>query len=157
MKKKVLLVNGPNLGLLGIRQPEIYGTQKLVDLENDVRAVLSPVGWDLEALQSNHEGVLLDFLNAQFVLVQTQKATVSGVIINPGAFTHTSVALRDGLEMFRGAGIPLFEVHLSNVFARESFRHHSFISGIATGVVCGLGAFGYVAAAQKLIELDNAR
>ena len=154
-KKKALLLNGPNLGLLGIRQPEIYGTQTLLDIENDLCRLFSPCGVVLEALQSNHEGNLIDFLNAHFASLQAQENTVVGIIVNPGALTHTSVSLRDALEMFRAVLVPVFEVHLSNVFAREPFRHHSYISGIANGVVCGLGALGYRAAAQKILELDN--
>ena len=155
MKKKILFANGPNLGLLGVRQPEIYGSQTLAEIEDKLHKLLVPVKINLESIQSNHEGELLDFFNEQFLKMQDKKIRVSGIIVNPGAFTHTSIALRDALEMYRAVQVPLYEVHISNVFAREQFRHYSYLSSIASGVVCGLGTFGYLAACQKILELDS--
>ena len=147
---EVLLINGPNLGCLGKRQPEVYGSESLTDIEKKVTDLFAASKVAVRCLQSNHEGILVDFLNAKFLSFDT--CPLLGIIINPGAFTHTSIALRDALEMFHSKKVPLLEVHLSNVFARESFRHHSYISGIATGVICGLGTFGYEAAAQKILR-----
>ena len=155
MKKKILFANGPNLGLLGVRQPEIYGSQTLAEIEDKLHKLLVPVKINLESIQSNHEGELLDFFNEQFLKMQDKKIRVSGIIVNPGAFTHTRIALRDALEMYRAVQVPLYEVHISNVFAREQFRHYSYLSSIASGVVCGLGTFGYLAACQKILELDS--
>ncbi|AHI19956.1 MAG: type II 3-dehydroquinate dehydratase [Corynebacterium casei] len=135
---KIVVVNGPNLNRLGKRQPEIYGTTTLADIEKLVRSHADAAGIELDFVQSNHEGVLLDTVHA---------AADEGVavIINPGAFTHTSVALRDALaEIADGKGF--VEVHISNVHAREEFRQHSFLSDKAIGVVAGLGVYGYIAA-----------
>ncbi|MDN5902174.1 type II 3-dehydroquinate dehydratase [Corynebacterium casei] len=135
---KIVVVNGPNLNRLGKRQPEIYGTTTLADIEKLVRSHADAAGIELDFVQSNHEGVLLDTVHA---------AADEGVavIINPGAFTHTSVALRDALaEIADGKGF--VEVHISNVHAREEFRQHSYLSGKAIGVVAGLGVYGYIAA-----------
>lgn len=135
---KIVVVNGPNLNRLGKRQPEIYGTTTLADIEKLVRGHAEEAGIDLDFVQSNHEGVLLDAVHAA-------ADEGAGVIINPGAFTHTSVALRDALaEIADGKGF--IEVHISNVHAREEFRQHSYLSDKAIGVVAGLGVYGYVAA-----------
>lgn len=151
-ERALLLVNGPNLGLLGRRQPEIYGTRTLADVVRAVTEVARAARVDVEALQSNHEGGLVDFLNAQFIAHRENVRETVGIIINPGAYTHTSIALRDALEVFRAEGVRIFEVHISNVFEREPFRHHSYVSGVATGVVCGLGTDGYVVAAHALLR-----
>lgn len=135
---KIVVVNGPNLNRLGKRQPEIYGSTTLADIEKLVRSHAEKAGVELDFVQSNHEGVLLDTVHA----AADEKAAV---IINPGAFTHTSVALRDALaEIADGKGY--VEVHISNVHAREPFRQHSYLSENALGVIAGLGVYGYVAA-----------
>lgn len=134
----LLVLNGPNLNRLGKRQPEIYGTTTLTDVESMVTARAAELGIDVTFAQSNHEGELID-------AVHRAADEGRGVIINPGGFTHTSVALRDALaEIADGAGF--VEVHISNVHAREPFRHHSYLSPIARGVIAGLGVFGYIAA-----------
>ncbi len=144
---KLLLVNGPNLNLLGTREPDVYGAATLKDVEASCRAEAASLGLELVAFQSNHEGQLIDRLHA------ARAEGVAFVVINPGAFTHTSVALRDALA---GVAIPFIEVHISNVHKREAFRHHSYLSDIAEGVIVGLGTQGYGlairAAAQCLAE-----
>ena len=135
---KVCVINGPNLNRLGRRQPEVYGTTTLADVEDLLAREAESLGIDVAFFQSNHEGELLD---------RVHRAADEGaaVIINPGGFTHTSVALRDALaEIADGAGF--VEVHISNVHAREEFRHHSYLSPLASGVIAGLGIYGYVAA-----------
>jgi 3-dehydroquinate dehydratase-2 len=139
---KVLVLNGPNLNLLGTREPQTYGTTTLADLEAMLAADAAAAGVELECLQSNHEGVLIDRIHAA-------RGSVDGIVINPGGLTHTSVALRDALA---GVAIPFVEVHISNVHRREPFRHHSYLSGIAEGVVAGLGVFGYRAALQFVVD-----
>ncbi len=130
----VLLLNGPNLNLLGTREPEVYGKTTLEDITRRMGELAKNTGISLESFQSNHEGELID---------RVQKAKKDGIgfiIINPGGFTHTSVALRDALA---GVAIPFIEVHLSNIHQREEFRKHSYFSDLAMGVICGLGAQGY--------------
>jgi 3-dehydroquinate dehydratase-2 len=147
---KVLLVNGPNLNLLGTREPAIYGAETLADVEAMCREESASLGLELAAFQSNHEGQLIDRIHA------ARDEGVRFVVINPGALTHTSVALRDALA---GVAIPFIEVHLSNVHKREPFRHHSYLSDIAEGVIVGLGTIGYKlalqAAAAKLNRGDK--
>ena len=134
MAKKLLLLNGPNLNLLGSREPEVYGATTLAELEQAAIAQAQAAGAELACLQSNHEGDLID-------RIQAAKAQgVEASVINPGGLTHTSVALRDALA---GVAIPFVEVHISNIYKRESFRHHSYLSELAAGVVCGLGPDGY--------------
>ena len=130
----ILLLNGPNLNLLGTREPETYGRLTLEDIEQNAAAVADRLGCALECFQSNAEHALIDRIHA------AREAGIGFIVINPGAYTHTSVALRDALL---GVAIPFIEVHLSNVHARESFRHHSYLSDIARGVITGLGAQGY--------------
>jgi 3-dehydroquinate dehydratase-2 len=143
----ILLLNGPNLNLLGSREPEVYGRQTLGDIEARLARQAEAAGHRLESFQSNGEQALLERIH------QARSEGVSFILINPAAFTHTSVALRDGLL---AAAIPFIEVHLSNVHARESFRHHSYFSDIAQGVICGLGALGYELALQAAIaSLDR--
>lgn len=135
---KVCVINGPNLNRLGKRQPEVYGTTTLADVEDLLAREAASLGIEVDFFQSNHEGELLD---------RVHRAADEGaaVIINPGGFTHTSVTLRDALaEIADGAGF--VEVHISNVHAREEFRHHSYLSPLASGVIAGLGLYGYVAA-----------
>ncbi|MBD8630110.1 type II 3-dehydroquinate dehydratase [Oxalobacteraceae sp. CFBP 8755] len=134
MAKKLLLLNGPNLNLLGTREPAVYGTTTLADIENAAVAQATNAGAALEHFQSNHEGALIDRIHA------ARTEGVDFIVINPGGLTHTSVTLRDA---FASVAIPFVEVHVSNVHARESFRQHSYLSGIARGVICGLGPDGY--------------
>lgn len=130
----ILVLNGPNLNLLGTREPQVYGSTTLEEINAELVALAAKAGSKLECFQSNHEGALIDRIHAAR-LDGTQFA-----IINPGAFTHTSVAIRDA---FSGVALPFIEVHLSNVYKREPFRHHSYLSDIAVGVICGLGVHGY--------------
>ena len=143
MPTKILILNGPNLNLLGTREPGIYGSVTLADIEKSMRERAASDGVDLDFLQSNAEHVLVD---------RIQKAGVDAVdfvIINPGAFTHTSVAIRDALL---GTGMKFIELHLSNVHAREAFRHHSYLSDVAVGIICGLGSGGYRLAYEAALE-----
>ncbi len=139
---KVLLLNGPNLNLLGTREPHIYGADTLADVEQRFKSEAESLGVEADAFQSNHEGALIDRIHA------ARGDGTTAIVINPGALTHTSVALRDALS---GVAIPLVEVHISNVHRREEFRHHSYISGIADGVIAGLGVQGYGAALRFLV------
>lgn len=131
---QVLLINGPNLNLLGMREPGIYGTLTLAQIESQCQAQCQQAGVSINCMQSNAEHTLVEAVH------QAQQQGVQFIVINPAAFTHTSVALRDALL---GVNIPFIEVHLSNVHQRETFRHHSYLSDIAEGVICGLGADGY--------------
>ena len=133
MTATIFVLNGPNLNLLGTREPDIYGATTLGDVENACRAAAAPHNLDVDFRQSNSEGELVDW-------IQEAGGSAAGLIVNAGAYTHTSVALLDALK---AADIPIIEVHLSNIFAREPFRHHSYVSPAATGVICGLGAVGY--------------
>jgi 3-dehydroquinate dehydratase II len=130
----ILVLHGPNLNLLGTREPALYGHTTLEQINTNLVAIAAKAGARLESCQSNHEGVLIDRVQA------ARSDGTEFIIINPGAFTHTSVALRDALA---GVGIPFIEVHLSNVHKREAFRHHSYFSDLAVGVIVGLGADGY--------------
>ena len=140
---KVLVLHGPNLNLLGTRQPEIYGDETLDDVNNALRETAILAGWDIHCRQSNHEGELIDAIHAARL-----DGTVA-IIINPAAYTHTSVAILDALNAFDGQVI---EVHISNVHKRESFRHHSYVSLRADGVIAGLGTQGYQAALDAIIK-----
>ncbi|MCR5883684.1 type II 3-dehydroquinate dehydratase [Rhizobacter sp. J219] len=131
---KILVIHGPNLNLLGTREPAVYGSTTLDQINAELAKIATDAGSTLESFQSNHEGALIDRVQA------TRLDGTDFVIINPGAFTHTSVALRDA---FAGVAIPFIEVHLSNVHRREPFRHHSYFSDLAEGVIVGLGADGY--------------
>ncbi|MFL6630106.1 MAG: type II 3-dehydroquinate dehydratase [Vitreoscilla sp.] len=130
----VLVLHGPNLNLLGTREPAVYGSTTLPDIDRELQQIAKEAGATLQSLQSNHEGVLIDRVHA------ARTDGTDFIVINPGAFTHTSVALRDALA---GVAIPFVEVHLSNVHRREPFRHHSYFSDLAEGVIVGLGAQGY--------------
>ena len=149
---RVLLLNGPNLNLLGSREPQLYGSATLADIERGLEARARALGLALECLQSNAEHVLIDKIHAG------ARGGMDFLIFNPGAFTHTSVALRDAIL---AVGVPFIEVHLSNVFAREPFRHHSHFSDIAVGCVFGLGPMGYEfaleAAARRLSASTSRR
>ncbi len=134
MAQKLLLLNGPNLNLLGTREPAIYGSATLQDIENAAIQQAQAQGASLVCFQSNHEGQLIDRIHA------ARSEQIDAIVINPGGLTHTSVALRDALS---GVAIPFIEVHISNIHQREAFRHHSFLSSVAKGVICGLGTDGY--------------
>jgi len=133
MTPRILVLNGPNLNLLGTREPEQYGRETLADLANSCADSARALGLDIEFRQTNHEGELIDWIHAA-------RGRCAGIVINPGAWTHTSVAIRDALV---ASELPVIEVHLSNVHKREPFRHISFVSSIAVGVICGLGSHGY--------------
>lgn len=137
MAKHVLVLNGPNLNLLGTREPDVYGHQTLDDINSGLQVLAGQHGAQCHFFQSNHEGGLVDRIH------QARAEGVEFILINAGAYTHTSVAIRDALA---GVGIPFIEVHLSNVHRREPFRHHSYLSDTASGVIVGLGAYGYEAA-----------
>ena len=139
------MLNGPNLNLLGKREPEIYGSQTLTDVVQDLTILAVQFGLELDHLQSNREYELIEKIHQAM-------GKVDYIIINPAAFTHTSVALRDALL---GVNIPFFEVHISNVHARESFRHHSYLSDVATGVICGFGTQGYELALRAVARKLN--
>lgn len=141
-KFKILLLNGPNLNLLGSREPEKYGHLTLSDIVNTLQRRAEVLGITLEHKQSNAEDQLID-------MIHNAKGNVDFIIINPAAFTHTSVAIRDALL---AVNIPFIEIHLSNVYAREPFRHHSYLSDIAVGVICGLGSDGYDFALQAAVR-----
>jgi 3-dehydroquinate dehydratase-2 len=143
MAKKLLLLNGPNLNLLGTREPEVYGTTTLADIENAASVQAGAAGATISCFQSNHEGALIDRIHA------AKSEGIEAIVINPGGLTHTSVALRDALA---GVAIPFVEVHISNIFKREAFRHHSFLSDIAVGTICGLGVNGYRFAIDFVLE-----
>ena len=134
MVTKLLLLNGPNLNLLGTREPAVYGASTLADIEQAAVAQATAAGASLACFQSNHEGALIDRIHA------AKAEGIEAIVINPGGLTHTSVALRDALA---GVAIPFVEVHISNIYQREEFRHHSYLSAIAIGTICGLGTEGY--------------
>ena len=144
---RILLINGPNLNTLGRRQPEIYGSTTLQQIEERVGARAGELGVEIEAFQSNVEGDIIDFL-------QRRAGEAAGAIINPGAFSHYSLALRDAFE---ATGLPFVEVHISNIHAREEFRHHSVLADLAIGQVSGLGWRGYLAALEALVEILKER
>ena len=141
---RILIINGPNLNLLGTREPHIYGSATLADVIRDATAHAASRKCTVEAFQSNHEGAIID-------RIHDARGEVDAVVINPGAFTHTSVAIRDALI---GVALPFVEVHISNVHAREEFRRHSYLSDRAVAVICGLGAFGYIAAIDFLARRE---
>lgn len=140
MPRSVLVLNGPNLNLLGTRQPEVYGTATLADIEAMCREAAGRLGLELEFRQSNHEGALID-------AIHEARARHGGIVLNAGAYTHTSVAIMDALA---SVGLPVAEVHLSNIHRREGFRHRSYVSQVALGMICGFGPIGYVLALEAL-------
>ncbi|HNR77086.1 MAG TPA: type II 3-dehydroquinate dehydratase [Parvularculaceae bacterium] len=139
----IFVLNGPNLNLLGTREPEIYGRASLDDIRKALEAAAQKRGRTLDFRQSNHEGDLVDW-------VQEAREKAAGLLLNPGAYTHTSVAIHDALK---AVPVPKIEIHLSNIHAREAFRRHSYISPAVDGVICGLGAAGYLTALDALIRL----
>lgn len=141
--KPIYVMNGPNLNLLGKRQPEIYGAETLDDLVAALQGLAAELGLAVQAMQSNHEGQLVDWIH------QAREAA-AGIIINPGAYSHTSVAILDALNAFEG---PVLEVHISNIHKREAFRHHSFVSARAEGVIAGFGTEGYGLALRRMRSL----
>jgi 3-dehydroquinate dehydratase-2 len=147
----VWVLNGPNLNLLGVREPETYGTATLADVEKACREVADGLGWDLDFRQTNSEGELVDWL--QQAGTAQRSGELAGVVLNAGAYTHTSIALADAIA---GGGVRVIEVHISNVHAREPFRHHSYVSAHAAGIIVGLGVAGYPLAIQALSELSRA-
>lgn len=146
MANTILLINGPNLNLLGTREPQVYGSTTLSDVVTAAKSQGRDLGIQVEDFQSNHEGAIID-------RIHEARGKAQFVIINPGGLTHTSVSLRDALA---GVAIPFVEVHISNVHAREEFRHKSFLSDKAVAVVCGLGVFGYTAAIDFVAQKLNA-
>ena len=146
MSRLVYVLNGPNLNLLGKRQPHIYGSETLADVEAGCRTLAAELGLELRFLQSNHEGQIVDWIHEA-------REAAGGIAINPAAYTHTSVAILDALNAFDG---PVIEVHISNVHKREAFRHHSYVSLRADGVIAGLGTQGYGLALRRLASLIDA-
>jgi len=144
---RIAILNGPNLNLLGTREPEIYGTDTLDDIRVACEAHGAAIGLEIDLRQSNSEGELIDW-------IQEARGTRAGLIINPAAYTHSSVAIMDALRMLDA---PVVELHLSNIFKREAFRHHSYISPVATGLICGFGAHGYILALDAIARLIGAR
>ncbi|MFK0401147.1 type II 3-dehydroquinate dehydratase [Microbacterium sp. NPDC090225] len=143
MSTRILLVNGPNLNLLGTREPDVYGTATLDDVERLTSEAAAAAGYEVRAIQSNHEGVLID-------AIQAAREDCAAIVINPGGLTHTSVALRDALT---GIALPFAEVHISDVHAREEFRHHSYLEDVAAVRVIGRGVEGYAEAVRRLTAL----
>lgn len=145
--RRLLLVNGPNLNLLGIREPEVYGHDTLADVERLATDAAAAHGFDVTAVQSNHEGILID-------AIHEARTTCAGIVINPGGLTHTSVVLRDALA---GVALPVAEVHISDVYAREEFRHHSYVRDVAAVHIVGEGVAGYARAVSLLIDVIAGR
>ena len=143
MTPHVILLNGPNLNLLGLRQPEIYGAETLADVLARCTALAADLGLSLTAYQSNHEGALVEMIHAA-------RGTSAAIVINPGAYSHTSVAILDALNAYDGL---VMEVHISNIHKREAFRHHSYVSARADGVIAGCGTEGYLLALRRLASL----
>jgi 3-dehydroquinate dehydratase II len=141
--RRLLVLNGPNLNLLGTREPQVYGTATLADVEKLATEAAMAHGWSAECVQSNHEGALIDAVHAA-------RDTADAIIINPGGYSHTSVALRDALS---GVALPVVEVHITNIHKREQFRHHSYVSGVADAVIAGAGIAGYRLAVEYLAEV----
>jgi 3-dehydroquinate dehydratase-2 len=147
MAVPVFVLNGPNLNMLGTREPEIYGRTTLADIRRDCEAAGKRLGLAVDFRQSNIEGELVGW-------IQEAMTAARGIVINPAAYSHTSVAIHDAIK---GVGIPTIEVHISNIFARERFRHHSYVSPVAVGTICGLGPHGYVLALEALQPLVSGK
>lgn len=141
MSKKILIINGPNLNMLGTREPEIYGTDTIADVEERCTALAESLGIELTFYQSNYEGEIVTY-------IQQARERYNGLILNAGGYTHTSVAIFDALSLL---DIPIVEVHISNIFKREEFRHKSMVSPHATGIICGFGVKGYELALKSFI------
>jgi 3-dehydroquinate dehydratase II len=148
--KKILILNGPNLNLLGTREPAVYGSETLADVERLCREEGGKLGVTVDCRQSNHEGQLIDWIHEAGREITA--GNMLGVVFNPGAFTHTSVALHDAIK---GASATIIELHISNVHAREEFRHHSYISPAARGIMVGFGVLGYALAMGALVRLGS--
>jgi len=146
MAARVMILNGPNLNLLGVREPHIYGTTTLEEIEASCRAFAETIGAEVACHQSNHEGVLVDW-------IQAARDQADAIVINPAGFSYTSHAIYDALKIFDG---PIIELHISNIHAREEFKRHSKISAAATAVICGLGAYGYIVALQSATQMLGA-
>ncbi len=144
--KPIFVINGPNLNLLGLRQPEIYGAETLDDVIAGLDALAAELGLPLAAHQSNHEGEIVE-------MIHRARGAAAGIIINPGAYSHTSVAILDALNAYEG---PVLEVHISNIHKREAFRHHSFVSARADGVIAGFGTMGYALALRRMAAVLGA-
>jgi len=142
MKAEILIINGPNLNMLGSREPEIYGSQTIADIEKLCADEAAALGFGIDFRQSNSEGEIIDWIQGA--------KKFAGIIINPAAYTHTSVAIFDALLALK---IPVIEVHLSNIYKREEFRHHSYVSRAARGIICGFGSIGYVLALKGIKEI----
>ena len=148
IQPSVLILNGPNLNLLGTREPHVYGTETLDDIESACQEAAADLGLAVDFRQSNHEGELVTW-------IQEARGEHDAILLNAGAYTHTSIAILDALQ---AVGLPVVEVHLSNIFRREAFRHHSYVSTAARGVICGFGSHGYILALQaiaRLVELQD--
>ncbi len=143
MSERIYVLNGPNLNLLGVREPEVYGRETLADVKAACEAAGTRLGLEIDFRQSNHEGQIIDW-------IQEARGAAAGLIINPAGFTTTSIAILDALKSFEG---PIIEVHISNIHRREAFRHHSYVSLVATGVIAGLGAQGYILALEAMVRL----
>ncbi len=141
-RTKILLIHGPNLQLLGKRQPEIYGRQTLEDIDSHLREIAVGKGIELKTFQSNYEGAIVSEIGDNI-------SWADGILINPGAYTHTSIAIQDALS---AVDLPVIEIHLSNIYARDAFRHHSYVSPVAVGVISGFGAFSYDLALEAMIQ-----
>lgn len=141
--KNILVIHGPNLNMLGLREPEIYGHTRLADIDAELNRLSPHWGISVSTFQSNHEGAIID-------KIQSAASEIAGLIINPGAFTHTSIAIRDALLM---VPVPIIEVHLSNIHRRETFRHRSFMADVVTGQIVGLGITGYYLALRALADM----
>ena len=141
--KRVMILNGPNLNLLGVREPHIYGTTTLAEINASCEQAAAKLGLTVACHQSNHEGVLID-------LIQAARQDADAIIINPAGFSFTSVAIMDAIKAFEG---PVLEVHISNIHARDEYHRHSKISFVATGVICGLGPYGYIAAMHAIAQM----
>ena len=140
MGKTIMLINGPNLNLLGVREPEVYGSKTLKDIEAECGNLAQKLGLELISRQSNSEGEIVNFIHEA-------REEVQAIVINPGAYSHTSIAIRDALS---ASDLPVYEVHISNIHAREEFRHHSYLSAVSIGVICGFGTNGYLYAIEQV-------
>ena len=143
---KYLVLNGPNLNRLGKREPTIYGSETLQDIESQLKKLAEEYDATIECKQSNYEGQLIDWI------YEAEDSGVNGIVFNPGAYTHTSIALRDAIA---GVEIPVVEIHISNVHKREEFRHHSYLAPVCVGQITGLGTFGYQAALRMFLEAER--
>lgn len=147
MPNVIAVIHGPNLNLLGTRETDIYGSLSLTDIDQQCIELGSGIGFEVNCFQSNHEGTLIDYIH-------DVRESAGAIVINPAGYTHTSVALRDALA---AVNLPIFEVHLSNIYTREPFRHHSYVSPIARGVICGFGAIGYQLAIRAAVDFLHKR